>query len=301
MSAVAMSTNFPTALVTEIYNKVRGHSSIAKMCPAEPIAFTGNTQFTFSMDKAVSVVGENAAKPAGDATLAPVVIRPYKVVYQARFSDEFLTASEESQLATLKAFGDGFAKAIASGFDEMAMHGVNPSTGSAASGTIGNNHLDYVIANYSSGANQIVYHHDSTTDLANVSELIGKVDDPTGIILGKTVRAALESAYNADGSAAPGLAGFAFGATPATLGSMICDTNKTVESNSAKARAYVGDWSAFRWGFAKEMPVEVIEYGDPDGAGTDLKNYNQICLRSEAYIGWGILDASRFGRIYVTP
>ena len=40
--------------------------------------------------------------------------------------------------------------------------------------------------------------------------------------------------------------------------------------------------------------MEVIEYGDPDGAG-DLKRYNQVYLRAEAYIGWAILDPSAFG------
>ena len=31
--------------------------------------------------------------------------------------------------------------------------------------------------------------------------------------------------------------------------------------------------------------------------GKDLKAYNQVCLRAETYIGWGILDAAAFARI----
>lgn len=42
--------------------------------------------------------------------------------------------------------------------------------------------------------------------------------------------------------------------------------------------------------------MEVIEYGDPDGQG-DLKKTNQIVLRAEAYIGWGILDNASFKKI----
>ena len=43
--------------------------------------------------------------------------------------------------------------------------------------------------------------------------------------------------------------------------------------------------------------MEIIEYGDPDGTGRDLKAYNEILLRTEAYIGWGILDEKAFARV----
>lgn len=296
MATVSQGTNFPTVLVKEMFNKVKGHSSIAKMIPSAPIAFNGNTEFTFSLDHAISVVGENANKPAGDATITPVVIRPIKVVYQSRVSDEFVRAAEEAQLTYLRDFADGFAKVLASGMDEMIMHGVNPYSGTAATSTIGNNHLDYAITNYNSGSNQIIYGHDSQAADADIEEALGKVDNPNGIILGKTIREAIAQQTTNNGRKYPD---FAWGATPATLGGMTLDTNKTVESNSSVARAYVGDWSALKWGFAGEMPLKVIEYGDPDGAG-DLQRANQVCLRSEAFIGWGILDASAFARVYAS-
>ena len=68
--------------------------------------------------------------------------------------------------------------------------------------------------------------------------------------------------------------------------------------NNATERAIVGDFkNAFKWGYAKQIPLEVIQYGDPDQTGKDLKAYNQVCLRAETYIGWGILDAAAFARI----
>lgn len=300
MSAITAGTSFPTSLVTEMYSKVKGHSAIAKMIPSAPIPFNGQTEFTFSMDHSVEVVGESGNKSAGDATIASVTIRPVKVVYQSRVSNEFMYASEEARLDYLRTFADGFAKKLAEGIDEMILHGVNPYSGSAASGTIGNNHLDYIIANYNSGSNQVIYHHDSTTSEANLSEIAAKVEDPTGMIIGGTIRGDLETIYNTDASKAPLLSGFFMGGTPDALGSMVLDKTKAVESNSAKARAYVGDWSALKWGFAKEMPLEVIEYGNPDNAG-DLKRMNQVVLRSEAFVGWGILDAAAFARVYVNP
>lgn len=290
MAVLKQGTIFPSHLVTEMFNTVKGHSSIAKMIPSAPIAFNGNTEFAFSMDKGVAVVGEAAEKPAGDATVTPVIIRPIKVVYQSRVTDEFIYASEEEQLNYLKAFTDGFAKQIAKGLDLMIMHGTNPATGTAASAVIGNNNLDYAIANYASGVNVITLTSAPDDD---INSAIDKIEGANGVILGKTMRSAI-AGLSANGALK--YPEFAWGATPAELGGMALDSNSTVEANSATARAYVGDWSALKWGFAKEMPLEVIEYGNPDGQG-DLKLTNEVVLRSEAFIGWGILDASSFSTV----
>ena len=116
--------------------------------------------------------------------------------------------------------------------------------------------------------------------------------------MGKTIRTAVAELTTSNARKYPD---FAWGATPPTLGGMKLVCNSTVEFNANKDRAIVGDFSAFRWGFAKEMPMEIIEYGDPDGSGTDLKNANQVLIRSEAYIGWAILDGARFARVYANP
>ena len=44
----------------------------------------------------------------------------------------------------------------------------------------------------------------------------------------------------------------------------------------------------------------MIPYGDPDNSGVDLKGSNQVYIRGEVYVGWGILIPASFGRI-VTP
>ena len=82
---------------------------------------------------------------------------------------------------------------------------------------------------------------------------------------------------------------------------MKSDVNSTLEVQgtgvTTKDHVIVGDFAnAFKWGYAKDIPLEVIEYGDPDGLG-DLKRTNEVVLRAEAYIGWGILDAASFARV----
>lgn len=287
MAVLNAGTMFPTTLVTEMFNKVKGHSSIAKMVSSTPIPFNGNTEFTFSPDNKVSVVGEGGQKPAGDVTVTPVTIRPVKVLYQARVSSEFLYASEEAKLNYLKAFTDGFAAQIASGLDEMIMHGVNPATGTASQ-VIGTNNLDAQITK------KVQLTAAPNTD---VDAAIALVDDANGIILGKSIRSAIAALKTTDGGVM--YPEFAWGATPAELGGIKVDANKTVEAANADARAYVGDFNALKWGFAKNIPLEVIEYGDPDNTGVDLKGSNQVMLRSEAFVGWGILDANAFSMVTV--
>lgn len=285
-NTVEKGTMFPGELVTEMYSKVRGKSSIAKLIASEPIPFNGKDVFTFSMDNKVSVVGESGSKPAGGATVAPVQIRPIKVVYQTRVSDEFIYASDEVKLNYLKAFTEGFAKRLAEGLDEMMMHGVNPAVGSS-SDVIGNNHMDYVVLD----ANKVEYTKGTDNPDDVLEEAIGLLEgDATGAVLAPTFR---------DDIAKMSVSGlrkypeFAWGKTPDDLGGIRLDSNKTVNANSNDDRAIVFNGNTVKWGFAKDMPLEVIKYGDPDGAGTDLKNKNQVCLRSEAYIGWGFLDPSQ--------
>ena len=61
----------------------------------------------------------------------------------------------------------------------------------------------------------------------------------------------------------------------------------------------MGDFNYFRWGFAKEIPMEIIRYGNPDNDATmgDLKGHNQVYLRAEAYLGWGILAPNAFALV----
>ena len=55
----------------------------------------------------------------------------------------------------------------------------------------------------------------------------------------------------------------------------------------------------FRYGIAKDIQIKVIEYGNPDNdadAG-DLQGHNQVYLRGEMYVGYGILVPNAFARI----
>jgi len=289
-NTLKMGTNFDPALVSDLFNKVAGHSAIAKLSGQKAIPFTGEKEFTFNMTDGVQIVGEGGQKKDNTLAMEPVVIKPIKMVYQARITDEFLRASAEQKLNYLKAFNDGAAVKYAEALDLAALHGINPYTGKEAA-FYDTNSFDGVV-----GLTEI----DKTKNLDDeIDTAISGIDaDVNGLALSKTAASEM-SKIKVNGVVQ--YPEFRFGGKPATFAGMTCDVNKTVAAAPTDAdedyedAVVLGDFTnAFKWGYAANMPLEVIQYGDPDGQGRDLKQYNEVCLRLEAYIGWGILDKDRF-------
>lgn len=280
---------FNAALVTDLINKVKGRSSLATLSGQKGIPFNGTEQFVFSMDSDIDIVAENGKKSHGGVTLEPVTIVPLKVEYGARVSDEFMYASEEVQIDMLQAFNDGFARKLAKGIDLMAIHGINPRT-KTASDIIGTNCFDKKVT-------QSVTYTEADPD-TNVEAAVGMVrgadGEVSGLAMDPTFATALAKLKVNGVKQFPELS---WGANPGTVNGLQADVNNTV-ANGGKNRAIVGDFAgAFKWGYAKQIPMEIIQYGDPDGTGKDLKNYNQIYIRCEAYVGWGILVPESFAMI----
>lgn len=288
---------FQPELVGDLINKVKGKSSLARMSGQTPIAFNGNKEFTFTMDKEIDVVAESGAKSHGGVTIAPVTIVPIKVEYGARISDEFMYAAEEEKINILKAFNDGFATKVARGLDLMAFHGVNPRTG-LASLVIGNNNFDTQVM-------QTVGFSDANPNAdGNIEAAVAQIQAAgygvSGLIMSPVFASALANTLvNVNGPKRyPELA---WGANPDVINGLKTDINKTVSDMSGDVgRAIIGDFATgFKWGYAKQIPLEIIKYGNPDNdaeAG-DLKGHNQVYIRCELYLGWGILDAAAFSRI----
>ncbi|MFV0414494.1 MAG: phage major capsid protein [Oscillospiraceae bacterium] len=282
---------FPEELIPDFIQKTTGASALAKLCAAKPIPFNGQKEFTFQLDKEVDVVAENGAKSKGGATVAHVTIVPIKVEYGARISDEFVYATEDVQLDYLKAFSEGFAIKVAKGIDLMAFHGINPRTGSAST-VIGGNHFDSKVTQ-----TVTIAAGDKPDD--NIEAAIAMVQaserDVNGLILAPVFKAALAAQTTADGTKLyPDLA---WGNNPGNVNGLRLEATSNLSANSSLDRAIVGDFAgAFKWGYAKQIPIEIIKYGNPDNDTTlgDLKGHNQIYLRGEVYLGWGILDAAAF-------
>lgn len=296
-NSLKAGTLFKPELVKELISKVQGKSVLAKLSAQTPIPFNGTEQFIFNLEGNAQIVGEGAQKGAGKATLTSKVIKPIKFVYQARITDEFKYASEEKQIQYLQSFSDGFAKKIAEAFDIAALHGLEPKSMSDASFRATNSFDGQITAN-------VVTYAEATFDDnidAAVQQVTAKGGEVTGIALSPVGGQAL--AKIKDTNKNPLYPEFRFGQNPNSFYGMASDINKnlTVTGGTAETdHAIVGDFqNMFKWGYAENIPLEIIEYGDPDGAGRDLKAYNEICLRAEAFIGWGILDTDAFARVKV--
>lgn len=290
--ATSKGTLFEPKLVADLISKVRGSSALAELSSQIPIPFNGLKEFTFSLDKEIDIVAENGKKTEGGLTVEPVTIVPIKFEYGARVSDEFLYATEEEQLDILAAFNDGFAKKVARGLDIAAFHGVNPRTGTAST-VVGANNFD-------SKVTQTVTYAAAKID-ENIETAIAAVEgsdrDITGAALSPTARQALAALKDSKGGRLyPDLA---WGGNPEGINGLQVEFNRTVSTGNVD-HAIVGDFAnMFKWGYAKEIPMEIIQYGDPDNSGNDLKGHNQVYIRAEVYVGWGIMDADSFARITV--
>lgn len=295
-SVLTKGSLFPEQLTNELFNLVKGKSSLAELSGQSPIPFNGTKLFTFNFDKEVDIVAENGAKSNGGASVAPITIVPVKVEYGMRVSDEFKYGSEEIQLQYLRAFAEGFAKKLARGIDIMAFHGLNPR-GSAASQVIGTNHFDSKVTQ------AVTVSSDANADVEAAIALVqGNEEDVTGMAMSPAFRSLLAAQTRTDGT--PLFPELGWGATPGTIKGLAVSSNSTVAVKADDATemdyAIIGNFrDCFRYGIAKELPIEVIEYGNPDNdadAG-DLKGHNQVYLRGEAYVGWGILVPNAFARI----
>lgn len=285
---------FKPNLVSDLIDKVQGHSSIAVLSAQKPIPFNGQEQFTFTLDSEIDVVAENGKKSHGGMSLEPVTIVPIKVEYGARVSDEFLYAAEEDRINVLKSFNDGFAKKVAKGIDLMAFHGVNPRTGQKSE-VIGGNSFDEKVdqtVTFATGSNPDQIIEDAVTVVQGADNAV------SGIAMAPTFSSALAKVtVDGEGKGVKMYPELKWGANPGSLNGVKLDVNRTVSAYN-KDEVILGDFqNMFKWGYAKQIPMEVIKYGDPDNSGRDLKGYNQVYIRAEAYLGWGLLDPKAFARV----
>lgn len=294
-NTLSKGTLLPEVVTGEMINLVRGKSSLARLSAATPVSFNGNEVFTFNFDHEIDLVAENGAKSNGGATIAPVHVTPHKVEYGLRVSDEFMYAADEVRLQYLRAFSEGFAAKLARGLDIMAFHGVNPRTSSPATQLAANN-FDALVSNTSvkgTGTGTAAIE-------AAIQQVTGAEHDVTGLVMANALRNALAGEKKGTTSNEALYPELAWGSQPSVINGLPTEINSTVSYAAANALGYVGNFrDFFRWGYARQIPIEVIQYGNPDNDAVagDLKGHNQVYLRGEAYIGWGVLVPAAFSRI----
>lgn len=273
---VLMPRNIADGMVTD----ARTGSVVAALSGREPMRFGEMDIITFNDFPKAEFVEEGADKASTTGGFDNVTAVPHKAQVTMRFNEEVQWADEDYQLGVLSTLGSAGSLALARALDLGLIYRINPLTGSVISGWT--NYLDATTKRV------------DMTDEADID-----VEDAVGLLLNDSKRVngiafdpsygwTLATARYADGRKKfPDLG---FGTNISNFEGLNASTSDTVsgqpESTDTGVRAIVGDFqNRIRWGVQRQIPVELIRFGDPDGQG-DLKRKNQIALRLEIVYGW---------------
>lgn len=285
--------NLANHTASGIWQKNIKSGIIGTLTPDDPQIMVGNTDFfTFTGTPKAELVGEGANKSSMDGTPSKVTAKTYKVQLTYRFSDEVKYADEEYRLRLMETLAGNIAKGVSRAIDLVAIHGVNPLTGSVAS-TVS----DYITK---SGNGTVINSNASALieDLEkSAAALQGAGYTASGIALDPVYAGVLARARKSNGDQYFPELGLGFNVeslagVKASVANTVSGTAEGVASNKGVG-AIMGDWSAIKWGIAQNVPLHLIEYGDPDGAG-DLQRTNQIAIRAEVIFGFAIMDDKAF-------
>lgn len=277
----------------------RSTSVVAKLSNREPMRFGEVDFLTFNDFPRMEYIEEGASKASTSAGFGSVTAKPHKGQVTLRFNEEVQWADEDYQLGIMREVAEAGNIALSRGLDLGLLHRINPLSGAVVAGWD-----NYVTA---TTKRVEVATADADADFrAAVGLLVNSA--PTvqvnGAALDPKFTWALSNLMERDSAGGTtgrqrypqlgfGTAVTDFMGVPVAAGDTV---SGTPEATDTKARAIVGDFqNGIRWGVQRELPVEVIRFGDPDGQG-DLKRQNQIALRLEIVYGWYVF-ADRFAVI----
>lgn len=281
---VLLPRNIADGMITES----RTLSTIAKLSGAEPQRFGETDYIIFNEFPRAEFVAEGADKASTAGGYDSVTAKPRKAQVTMRFNEEVQWASEDYQLSIMQDLAGAGQIALARALDLGLYHRINPLTGAVM--PTWDNYVTKTTKRVEIGA------ADADADLRAAVGLLLNQDTSwgvNGIAIDPRFAWALAELQtkNADGSPSgtqryPNL-GFGTDVT-SFLGINAAQGNTvsgTPEAADTGVRAIVGDFqNGIRWGVQRELPVELIRFGDPDGQG-DLKRKNQIALRLELVYG----------------
>lgn len=268
---------------------------LAKLTPGEPELKVGSTDhFTFTGTPKAELVGESGNKSSADGTPGKKTVKTYKVQITYRFSNEVQWEDEDYQTQLIENLVANAATAISRALDLLAIHGVNPATGNTGAVT------DYFTKS-GNDVHRVTRTADAQADIESAAALLqssGYVATGIGfdpVFAGQLARSKDEDKRPLYPELGLGFNFDSFQGLAAAASDTVSGRQELAEED-ATLNAIMGDFEAFKWGIAREMPLELIEFGDPDGNG-DLKRTNEVAIRAESVIGFGIMDDTAFALI----
>lgn len=286
--------SIPNQILDPWLGKVKYGSSVATLSGAEPMKFGVGEYMNFNIGEA-EYVGEGADKGATTVTATTKQVKPFKFHKTIRMNQEVLWADADHQLEAVQSILEQIQPALSRALDFGVFHGINPTGGAAVAA---------MTEKLSSTTNSVeIASGDKPYANLDAADVLVLADGfiPSSVALDPVFASAFGGLRNATSEQKlyPDLA---YATAPAgRLEGHASSVSNTVGAVGVAAaatnvRAFVGDFSAIRWGIQKEIGLELIKYGDPDGGG-DLKRKNQVAFRAEVVYGWGIADLNAFAKI----
>ena len=276
----------PKEVAKGIITKARDESVLQALSPSSPQMFKDVEHILFSREPEAEFVGEGVAKSPTDGAFTPVPAEIHKAQVTIRMSEEVKWADEDNQLEIVNSLIEAGGAALARALDYGGIHGLNPLTGTAVTG----------MGNIVYGATPVEATANPSADLDTLIESVNESYDVTGIALSKAYANSLRKLRvpNTMARLYPEIPiNLKLGSLDGVPAACSGTVNGALAATATGVMAVLGDFSKFKWGIVRDLGMEVIETGDPDGLG-DLKRYNQIAYRMEMVYAWAILAADAF-------
>lgn len=288
--------SIPNQILDPWLGKVQYGSTIATLSNTTPMKFGPGQWMTFDIGEA-EYVGEGANKGGSTITPTTKTVKPFKFHKTVRWTEEVKWANEDHQLQAVEQILDLIQPALSRALDFGVFHGINPTGGATVSAMTTAGKLTDTANSVEIGGSDKPYTNvDAATALVLADGFV-----PRDLAMDPAFAGAFANLRNATSEQKlyPDLQ---FATAPAgRLEQYNTSVSNTVGAvgvagTATNVRAFLGDFSAIRWGIQRQIGLEMIEYGDPDGGG-DLKRNNQVAFRAEVVYGWGIADTNAFAKI----
>ena len=262
----------PKEVATVITKRAKDTSTIAALSPSEPQLFLDKDYMVFTGNSEAEVVAEGAQKSSYEETLTPVVGKRFKVQTTTRVSNELQWADEDAKLEiTSKILADQ-AAAMGRVLDYVIYHAFDPKKKTTLDGF-------NALAKTAVG---VTATDDRVADIDSLAEAVSDEYDINGIALSKTMANELRKIR------VPSTGQRFYPEIPINL--QVGSLDGRLITPATGILAFLGDFRLIKWGMVRDIWSEIIEYGDPDNTGKDLKGVNQIAYRTEAMYSYAILD-----------
>lgn len=276
----------PASVVASMVAKAKDTSVVAALSTPIPQIFADSKHMLFTDSAEAEVVAEGAKKSAYETSLKFVEGKRVKLVTTTRVTDELKWADEDCRLQIVEAIQADQVAALGRALDYVILHAVNPKTGSALDG-------------YQSLVSQASSVTATEDEVANIDAMTDELIEYSvnGLAVSREFASALRKLR------VPATGQRLYPEVPLSLDVADIDGIRAVASGTVngrkcteqtKVRAIMGDWDAIKWGMVRDATAELIEYGDPDNTGVDLKGSNMIAYRTESMFSYAVLDPKAF-------